>query len=433
MIDTQEMSIYGVGKGSAQVWGQNKALAGLQQQYQQDQLRKAKEDAEVADQVAKINYDAARTQDLPEILNRYNQIKNTFTKIRGTQDSMDRIKLQADLNQQKSELSRAVNLSKQAAAQLGDLGKLRLTHADDISDDFTPNYKTLNELSVFDPKFTELAEKTASTALMPKFDQIAIAKKLADASVKKLPESDIKSERVGDGTAYYTESGQLLDKNALMDNTVLEASKNKGMQNQIKRLYPNMPFVDGVKAYADDLYNSMKGSYDERKRSGASVVKPDNWKEKALFNDALARKRKADGMSDDDVISYDRQDWVRGMLNKQPETGERLKAVAKGKGYDKDLNIQWQGDKLVIAVPAKTTEKRVTKDGGEESITETKIPAKVVTIDTTDPNAESQLNALVSEVTGDKISETKFKTGNASGKIKSTVPKTTTKKTIKGF
>lgn len=426
-IDTTEAQLQGIGKGAAQVWGVNRGLQYLQQQYQQDQLRRQKEDAEIADQVSKINYDAARNADLPEILKRYGDIKNTFTRLRGTTDTMDRIKLQAELNEKKAELSRGVNLSKQAAQQLGDLGKLRLTHADEISDDFTPNYKSLNELSVFDPKFTEVAERTASTALLPKFDQLSIAKKLADASVKKISESGVKSEKVGDGTSYYTESGQVLDKDALIDNTALEASRNRGMQSQIKKLYPDMPFVDAVKAYAEDLYEGMKGSYDEVKRAGASVVKPDNWKEKALFNDALARKRKADGMSDDDVVSYDRQEWVRGMLNKAPETGERLKAVAKGKGYDKDLNIQWQGNNLVIAVPAKTTEKRVTKDGGEESITETKIPAKVVTINTKDPNAESQLNALVSEVTGDKISETKFKTGNASGKIKGGTSKTTTK------
>src|SRR5690606_27762677 len=144
--------------------------------------RRQKEDAELADEVSKINYDAARTQDLPEILNRYGKIKNIFTKIRGTQNTMDRIKLQAELNQEKAELTRGVNMSKQAARQLGDLGKLRLTNPNEISDDFTPKYRTLNSLSVFDPKFATLAEETASTALIPKFDQIGTAKKLAEAS-----------------------------------------------------------------------------------------------------------------------------------------------------------------------------------------------------------------------------------------------------------
>lgn len=279
-IDTTEANLYRTGAGDAFVWGNNRALSMLQQQYDQDKLRRAKEDAELSEQVGKINYDAARNEDLPEILKRYGDIKNTFTKIRGTQDQMERIKLQSELNEKKSELSRAVNLSKQAATQLGELGKLRLTKPDELSDDFVPNYKTLNSLSVFDPKFKELSETTASTALSPKFDNIGVAKKLADASVFNIPESAVKVQNLPNGNkSFYTESGKKLDRKALEQNVVTELGSNKPLQRQLTKLYPDMPIADAVKAYTDDLYEGMRGKYDIIDRKGASVQQPDRFYE----------------------------------------------------------------------------------------------------------------------------------------------------------
>lgn len=277
-IDTNEASLYGVGKGAAFVWGRNKALDGLERQMQQDQLRRAKEDAELSEQVGKINYDAARNEDLPEILNKYGQIKNTFTKIRGTQNQMERIKLQSALNEQKSELSRAVNLSKQAAQQLGELGKLKLTKPDELSDDFVPNYKTLNSLSVFDPKFKELAENTANTALAPKFDQLGTNEKILKTALDNLNPSDVKKQDLGGGkSSYYREKGTQLNKESLIKGVVSEVTNSKPMQRQVAKLYPNLSFQEGVKAYADDLYDQNKARFDKVERVGASIDKPDTF------------------------------------------------------------------------------------------------------------------------------------------------------------
>lgn len=297
-IDTTEASLYGTGRGAAYVWGPNKGLQGLQQAYQQDQLRRQKEDAELADQVAKINYDSARDADLPEIMKRYEGVKNTFAKIRGTQNSMERIKLQSELNQQKAELSRAVAISKQAGQQEGELGKLPLSNPDNVSDDFVPSYSRLRKTSVFSPDYQKQAEYITANGIMPKFDSIGTAKKLADASIVNIPESGVKTQILPDGSkSYYTETAKKLDKNALSENVARELQRNRGMRNEVARLYPDMPFQDAVKAYSDDLYEGLKGKYDVVSRSGASAVKPDNWREKADYQDMLIRNRAKDGIN----------------------------------------------------------------------------------------------------------------------------------------
>lgn len=427
-IDTTEASLFGMGRGSAQIWGQNRSLAMLQQQMQQDQLRRQKEDAEIADQVGKINYDAARTEDLPEILNRYGKIKNIFTQIRGTQNAMDRIKLQAQLNQEKAELSRGVNLSKQAARQLGDLGKLRLTNPDEISDDFTPKYKTLNSLSVFDPKFTTLAEETAATALVPKFDELATMKKIADASVKKIPQSDIKSQKVGGGTSYYREAGQLLDKDAFATNIASEVAKSKGMQNQVKRLYPDLPFVDAVKAYTDDRYNGMKGAYEEMKKTGASVVKPDNWMQKALFQDQLIRKRKADGITggEDDTPATFWQNTINDAIDEKPNSGEFMfdsiaaNVLEKGQNMDGRIKLNKNSNGTITVTVPKITKSDISATSSgkvENKITQIK-PEKKFTYNPKDRLQSSKtLTDIINIYTGEKIPYSKQFTEGGKGKV----------------
>lgn len=418
-IDTTEAQLFKNGGGEAIIWGQNKGLLGLERAYQQDQLRKQKEEAELADQVSRINYDAARNEDLPEIMNRYNGIKNTFAKIRGTQNQMERIKLQADLNQQKNDLTRAVMLSKKAAQDLGELGKLRLTHADEIGDDFVPNYKQLNSLSVFDPKFAELSERTASTAIVPKYDHISIAKKIADASIKKM-DSGIKQEKVNGGTSSFREEVQTLDKDAVLDNVVLQAQQDKGLQRQISKLYPDVPYVDAVKAYADDLYQGMKGKYEDVKRTGVSVVKPDNWREKALFNDALVRGRQKDNVTSIDKQLY-RQQLVEGMLNGVPGTGEEIGAIMKAKGgYDKGLSIKTypnDPNKITITVPSRTISKTKQNKGGEIEETATFEDAKTLTFNKNKAEDKVKLNQLISDITGENVNLSKFRSGNPSGKV----------------
>lgn len=274
-IDTTEASLYGIGRGDAQVWGANKSIQGLQQAYQQEQLRKQKEDAKMQEEIAKINYDAARPQDLGGVMKRYDAIKDTYSKLRGNMNASERIKLQTNLNQQKADLTNFVALSKQAAGQLGDLGKLRLTHSDELSEDFVPSYSKLNSLSVEDPKFASSAEQLTANAIQKKFDKLGFEKKILDSSIENIPESAIKKQDLGGGnTAYYTEKGVRLNPTSLLKNLENGIKADKGAMRTVAKLYDGLDIDKAVQQYAKDLYESSRGRYDKLERTGASVVRP---------------------------------------------------------------------------------------------------------------------------------------------------------------
>lgn len=120
--------------------------------------------------------------------------------------------------------------------------------------------------------------------------------------------------------------------------------------------------------------------------------------------------------TDDDVLF--RQRWVEDMLDEVPDSGERLKAIVAGNpDYDGELKLDIRGNKIVFDVPSKKTS--YVNEKGETKMKT--IPGGEVTIDRSEKGVRSKLNKLVSELTGEEIKESKFATGQPSGKIKGEV------------
>lgn len=145
---------------------------------------------------------------------------------------------------------------------------------------------------------------------------------------------------------------------------------------------------------------------------------------------ALAReKQSSDGTKDDGVL-YRRQ-WVDDMINGVPDSGEQLKSILKGTGGYNDREVDMMirtepnnPNTILFNIPPRTI---ITESNGEEK--EKIEPRKVVRINRNDENADVQLNQLLNDLTGEKINVSKFKTNNASGKIKSNTPQPTSKST----
>lgn len=139
-------------------------------------------------------------------------------------------------------------------------------------------------------------------------------------------------------------------------------------------------------------------------------------RERLQLSREAADRAKANGAPNSDAL--DRQVWIDEMLNGVPNSGERLKAIVKGRGYDGDMNIQIQGNKITFDIPSKTTEKITTKEDGTTSTSLKTIPGKKVTIDKTEQGAKYKFNEVLNELTGENIKVSKFATGEPSGKIK---------------
>ncbi len=201
---------------------------------------------------------------------------------------------------------------------------------------------------------------------------------------------------------------------------------------------------------AKQAYNSVINQYTELARGKANEflkTNPDYSLRNQQRQDerlALARQRNAraeanagGGSKPSDDVLY-RQQTVKDMLNNKPGSGERLKSVLKGTGNytDSELDSMIGAPKGSSYIEFRIPNKTITSvdETGKTSI---KVrPAYEVLINKNDPNSEIQLNQLLSDLTGERVSEGKYQTGNASTKITNgvsteqnkTLPKSVTNK-----
>lgn len=114
-----------------------------------------------------------------------------------------------------------------------------------------------------------------------------------------------------------------------------------------------------------------------------------------------------------------RQQLVDGMFDGTPGSGEELASVIFGQGgYSKPVtyNTRVPG-KLTITIPERVTSVEKQKGDGTLDYTETITPPRTMTFNTGSRADKLKLNQLISDVTGERITPSKFVSGNAGGKV----------------
>lgn len=153
---------------------------------------------------------------------------------------------------------------------------------------------------------------------------------------------------------------------------------------------------------------------EQRQQRAAALAEENARMKRTRFSE-----RKTGGQNDEAVLY--RQKTVDDMLNGVEGSGERFKAIVSAMpGYDKDKvenMIGSQGNFLEIRIPEKVVEKSDASGTPKQTIT----PAYTVTIDKRSPEGKLKLNRLLSDITGENVSESKFQTGNATGKVKGAI------------
>jgi len=123
-----------------------------------------------------------------------------------------------------------------------------------------------------------------------------------------------------------------------------------------------------------------------------------------------------------------RQDLINRMFNQVPGSGEELKALAAARSdYQKPLGILVAPDgKITLNIPSR----QVTSFNQDGEFKAKIIEGRKETFDPNNPADALKLNSVISEISKENISPSKFKTGNAAGKIKKpqSAPQTITKK-----
>lgn len=137
-------------------------------------------------------------------------------------------------------------------------------------------------------------------------------------------------------------------------------------------------------------------------------------RERVRFNE------RNDPKAQDEQVTF-RQQWVDDMWNQEAGSGERLKSIVSGQdGYDGELGIRIQGNKINYIIPRKV-ESTVTIKDGQPSTTSKVIPGRTVTIDRSNANDKNKLNELINDLTGETINPTKFNTSGGKGKVQGNI------------
>lgn len=270
-------NIYGIGRGSAQVWGANPALEQLERQNYEEQKRREKENAELNAEMQRVNYDGARQEDIPVLIEGFNDVKKTFAELRNARNAQERIQLASQFADKKAKFTQMVGASKAAIKGIGEIDKLRLTKADELADDFGDRLKTLKGTSTFDKEFQTRIEQLTNNAFRPEFDEAKYAADRAKMFVSKVPESAIQTRTIpGIGKQAFTTSGDKLNKEAFAKAIITDAVDNKGLQYTIKKTFPDMPISQATVLYANQLADIASQQYGVKEKVVMSKSERDN-------------------------------------------------------------------------------------------------------------------------------------------------------------
>ena len=211
--------------------------------------------------------------------------------------------------------------------------------------------------------------------------------------------------------------------------------------------------AESIDQYSQGIYDGMKGKYNQRERVGASVIKPDNWKEKANYQDALIRARKEDGVTGSNKNQNTFwQEVTNRVIDNEPGSGEfitdAIKANVAKNNQSLSGRIKVEDDRnkgvRVITIPA-ITRQRVKVIPGKETQTsvENVKPEQKFIIDPNDrAGSARKITDMINIYTAEKepyrkqfteSGKGKVSTGKGAEGLRGTPPQSTGKRIIKGF
>ena len=425
----------GIGTGEAQILDTRGSVGKYTAELQRQAAQRAAEQKALQDQLGKVKIDGLRDADKADYFQGFEDWRNTAQKAATSRDFREKANLQSEADKKYAELSNLVNKSKEYNRLHQDISTKLLDNnfRDQFTDDAVGLWQQSDKLPLSDPRLV----KDPST-LSRQLDLSKVDDKLAkiDASLlsKQVEANPVKGARLN--------AGDLKGTNLVYNTTVdpkrqafeyaMAYDTDKDLKHYLKTqyadLYASKP-EDEAKALAiQDMVS--KRPIQKSRNQFVRDYKEDNWMEKANYMAALRDKK--NGNAEPEVLY--RQKAINDMLSGTQGSGELLKGiVASTPGYDpkKVANmIGTKGNFIEIRVPERTISKSgVRSADGKIKATASDIitPGYNVLIDKRSPDAKTKLNKVISDVTGEKISESKFQTGQASGKIKDVVQTPLTK------
>lgn len=286
--------IYGIGKGDAQVLQGNAGITALRQQYAQDQTRRAADDKELSAELAKVNYDGVGAADTDYFIQKYADISKLSKSI----SSLPRNQQAGAINElqgQKRLFSSQVANAKTENQTQGEIGKDMAANPDKYSDEAPDLFKKMRGTSTLAPEYHTNTENFASKAHATNFDMNGFTDKVEKNSLKRVTNPIVKEAVPGGGHHYFQESGQLLDKQAYLNNFHTEVLGNNAARRAIDKItkdkYPEVTdAAERADLFANEQFETNKGRYALEKKN-VSVKEPEHMTEYERQMLGLAKRR----------------------------------------------------------------------------------------------------------------------------------------------
>lgn len=416
--------------GAYPVFDTSRSIGSYNANLQKQQAQRQAELKELNDSVSKIKIDGLREADKARYFEKFNEWRNEAQSAYKDRDNESKFKKQSNADVKFLELQDFINKSKEYNKLHRDVSGRLLDDRfrNQFTDDAVKVWQQSDRLPIDDPRIikdpTVLERQIDTSKILGKLN--TIENDLLNKSKYNEPVKRPVSIGNKKGTELTYTRSVAPEQQALQYGMLYDTDRDfkAYVQKQYGELYDQMGEDEAKAAAIQDLVSQRPVS----KTDKPQVVYNDTTQDNMLMREML-RQRRQDGKEKESPI-LDRQAWVKEMITGVPGSGERLKAIVSGRGYDEDLKINIQGNKISFVIPPKTTEKLSAKDG-KASATISSIPGRTVTIDTNKPGSYYQLNEVLNELTGENIKVSKYATGEASGKRKGDVVSTTPSKSTK--
>jgi hypothetical protein len=164
--------------GQAQVYGQTQnAVNQFAKTLQQQEAKRQAEAKALQDELAKVKVDGVRQGDLPEFTEKYNQWKDSFSKLQGERDNGKKMLLRRDFDRAQQELLQIAADSKNLAKGEDEFSKMLLNPSvrDRYKEDAVVQFQKSRSLSRNDPNFvrdlTKLQHQIDLSKIMQELDK----------------------------------------------------------------------------------------------------------------------------------------------------------------------------------------------------------------------------------------------------------------------
>lgn len=193
----------------------NPALGQLEQGIADRKRQQALENNNYTNEIAKLNFGGARDADLTPLNAKYNDVLNTFSELRNTNDQNKRAQLGLQLKQKQNEFLQNIEQSKNANKQYMDVAHLPFQPNANLQDGAQKRILDLNKVSSFDPTWQTQYEGVAGNLFQPKpYDLLKATNEIAKPHVYDAGDDDKVANVAGVGKMIQRTKGKDFDVDA---------------------------------------------------------------------------------------------------------------------------------------------------------------------------------------------------------------------------